>query len=576
MTQRDPAGTAGKDDRHLRGRPVGRDGPTGRARCTSTAARGLARPLAASALCGLLAVAACVPQPPQFVDYPASVSYAGEADSLGLADHLALPDAARQARQSQAARWREVAGTAAAPAERLRALRTVVGLDPTDGAAWLELAQQTRWLGDYQQVEDALAGCRAALGVATGRRRAIAGEAALCEAWLRYDRGEWKRGLAMADTAAAHGADDDAVQLIRALHLAGQGYNRRAEDIAYRFARRDHRAHWIYAVSFWRRGGPQAAHGIFTGTGTEIASGSADFVKGAMRPTTVHAAEAYRDFGTVEEMLENWWLAEQQYEYSREFVPGADHPSIVRRDHPPLAQGERGREMPVWLAFDRYYVTGSLSAYAALAFARFEADTAAASREFWVSAVLDAAGTLVRLDVDAARARRARGLVLAEIPARHAQARADLEAANRWFEARRIPDLRTQATLGRLYLLASRPARARPVLERATEVAPRDAEVWASLGLAYIHLGEIEPALAALRRALELDPELAVAWYNRGLLRYHLEDLPGAVADLEQAHRLAPQDAEIEALLQQLRQRLPVPEPAPEPAEDPGASERGT
>ncbi len=515
------------------------------------------RPLAGSLLgASLLIVAACSPRVPVTVDYPAAVRYAADADSLGLAAYLALPAAARSNRAAQADTWRQIASTAEAPARELQALRTVVGLVPSDASAWLQLARRSRWFGDYQQVEDALAGCRAAVPHATGRRHEVAGGAALCEAWLRYDRGEWRKGLAWADSASAHGADDDDVQLIRALHFAGLGRNRRAEDVAYRFARRDHRAHWIYAVSFWRRGGPQPAHGVFTGTGGESASGASDFVKGAMRPTTVRAAEAYRDFGTVEELLENWWLARQQYEYSARFVAGASHPSVIRVDRPPLGHPHGNREMPTWLAFDRYHVTGSLSAYCALAFERFEAAADPVAAEFWAAAVVDAAGSLVRLDVDAAWARRARGLVLAEVPRQRAQARADLEAANRWFEARRAPDLRTLTTLGRLYLLADRPARARPHLERASEVAPGNARIWASLGLSYIHVGETEPALAALRRALDLDPDLAVAWYNRGLLRYHLEDLPGAVSDLERAHQLAPQDPDIDRLLEQLRRRL--------------------
>jgi tetratricopeptide (TPR) repeat protein len=513
----------------------------------------------------LAVVAACTSPPPVTVEYPAAVRYAAESDSLSLSDYLALPASARAGRRTVADRWRAIAAAPPSPARELQALRTVVGLEPTDAPAWLQLARRSRWFGDYQQVEDALAGCRAAIPHAEGRRREVAGGAALCESWLRYDRGEWRRGLAWADSAAAQGAADDAVQLLRALHLAGLGHNRRAEDVAYRFARRDHRAHWIYGVSFWRRGGPQPAHGIFTGTGSDVASGSDDFVKGAMRPATVRAAECYRDFGTVEELLENWWLAEQQYEYSVEFVPGADHPSVMRVDHAPLGHRGGDRTLPTWLAFDRYHVTGSLSAYAALAFARFETAPDAATREFWAAAVVDATGSLVRLDVHRAWARRARGLVLAEVPAQHPQARADLEAARRWFEARRIGDLRTLTTLGRLHLLAERPARARPVLERASEVAPADASVWAALGLSYIHLGESERALAALRRALELDADLAVAWYNRGLLRYHLRDLPGAVRDLERAHELAPQDPDITRLLEQLRRRLDRQTPATDP-----------
>lgn len=504
----------------------------------------------------VLLLAACQPRTGTTVAYPEAVAYAAERDSVGLAAFAALPAAERDARRSEATTWRRVAQESASLDAELRALRTAVGLDPTQADAWLQLARLSRWYGDYVQVEDALAGCRGALPTAAGRRHDLAGKAAVCESWLRYDRGEWKRGLALCDSAAVHDADDDEVQLLRALHLAGTGRHRKAEDIAYRFAGRDHRAHWIYGVSYWRRGGPEPAHGIFTGTASAVSSGTSDFVKGVMRPTTVRAAECFRDFGTVEELQENWWLSEQQYEYSAEFVPGMETSGTARLDRRPLARAGEKDKVPVWIAFDRFYVTGSLSAYVALAFERFETAAADHEREFWASAVLDGAGTLVRLDVDEAWARRARGLVMAAIVGRQGQARVDLEAAQRWFDSHRVDDMRTVSTLARLYLEANRPARARPLLEQATRIQPENARAWSELGLAYVQLGEVEPALAALQRAIDLDETLAVAWYNRGLLRYHLEDLPGAVADLERAHELAPENAEVEALLEQLRQRL--------------------
>lgn len=212
--------------------------------------------------------------------------------------------------------------------------------------------------------------------------------------------------------------------------------------------------------------------------------------------------------------------------------------------------------MPVWLAFDRYYVTGSLSAYAALAYERFETAADASTREFWGAAVVDAAGTLIRLDFTAESARRARGLVLAESPENRARARADLEDVLRRLDNRRREDPVVLTTLARLYLQDDRPAAARPLLERAVRLEQESARAWSDLGLAYVRLGEEEPALAALQRAIDLDPELAVAWYNRGLLRYHLRDLPGAVADLERAHELAPDDPEVTALLQQMRRLM--------------------
>jgi tetratricopeptide (TPR) repeat protein len=278
-----------------------------------------------------------------------------------------------------------------------------------------------------------------------------------------------------------------------------------------------------------------------------------------MRPTTVRAAEAYRDFGTVEELLTNWWLAKQQYEFSADFVPNMDEAAVNRRDHSILGRSSDKDPMPVWLAFDRYYVTGSLSAYVALAFQRFEAATEPAQREFWAAAVLDGGGSLVRQENAEPWAKRARGLVMAEFAGRQGQARVDLEWALRWFDSHRVEDLRTLTTLARLYLEADRPARARPLLERASRVAPENARVWSDLGLAYVQINELEAALAALQQALDLDNQLAVAWYNRGLLRYHLDDLPGAVADLERAHELAPDDPNVEGLLTQLRKRLEQP-----------------
>ncbi len=508
----------------------------------------------------LLCFAACQPGTRRIVDFPADVRFAADSDSLGLAAHLALPASVRDARTREADIWRRRVVLAEDITVELQALRTVVGLDPTDAASWLQLARRTRWFGDYIQTEDALTACREAVRhLATGRHE-VAGRAAVCESWLRYDRGDWKRGRAWADSASAHGADDDEVQLLRALHLAGLGRNRKAEDIAYRFADRDHRAHWIYGVSFWRRGGPQPGHGIFTGTAGSVSSGATDFVQGEMRPTTVRAAECYRDFGAVEEQLGNWWNAEQKYEFSAGFVPDLDRASVARVAHPPLGRSPGDAAMPVWLSYDRYYVTGSLSAYTALAHARYEAALSPGEREFWGASVLDAVGTLVRLDIDIAWARRARGLVLADYVGKQGQARVDLEAALRWFDRHSVDDLRTMTTLAHLYLEADRPARARPILERASQLAPEDAQVWSDLGLSYIELGEVEPALAALRRALDLDEDLAVAWYNRGLLRYHLEDLPGAVSDLERAHELAPENAEIMGLLKQLRKRLGKPD----------------
>ncbi len=523
--------------------------------CRSRATAGLA--VAASLALALLA--GCQTGPSRLQYSPAELRYAASADSLGVAAFLSLPPAERRARADDARRWLDRADRAASLAPELRALRTAVGLDPTRAAAWLRLARLCRWYGDYQQAEDALAGFAAALPTLTSRRHLLAGHAAVTASWLRYDRGEWKRGLAWADSAAAHGETDDEVHLLSALHLAGLGRNRRAEDLANRFAQLDHRSHWIYGISFWHRGGGvETARSVFTGRDAGV---NAELLSGPMTPREPRAAECFRDFARVEELVGNWWEAERLYESSMKFVPGRRRAEVVRIDHAPLGHGGEV-EMPVWLAFDRYYVTGSLSAYTDLAFRRYRAATDQATREFWASAVVDAAGTCVRLGLDEPFARRARGLVLADVRTQWDQARQDLQAAQVEFDRRRLEDPETLATLGRLYLWADRPARARPLLERAVTAAPREPRPWSDLGLARIQLGQPDLALAALEQALALDADLAVAWYNRGLLRFHLDDLDGAVSDLEQARDLAPDDPEIATLLEELLRIRERPRPS--------------
>jgi tetratricopeptide (TPR) repeat protein len=491
--------------------------------------------------------------PPVQVD-PSAWSFAADADSLGVDAFLERPERERRSRRAEARRWLQRAHDASDLVTELRALRTAAGLDPTSGTAWLQLMRRTRWFGDYQQTEDALGGFYAALDHIPQDRHALAARVAVCMAWLRYDRGEWRDGLAWTDSAAVHGAPEEELQLLRALHWAGEGRNRRAEDIAYRFAQMDHRSHWIYGVSFWRRESAEPAHAIFTGrSGVSL---KPDVIAGSMYPQEPRAAECFRDFGLVEELMGNWWLAEQQYEAAIKHVRDADPPHVQRVDHPPLGRSASAVRMPIWLAFDRYYVTGSISAYADLAFDRYRAATDPARREFWASAAVDAAGTCVRLKIDEAWARRSRGLVLADFRDQREQARHDLLQAQRAFDRRAIEDLETIATLGNLYLRAERPQQARPLLEKAVALGPDRARAWSDLGLALVQLGEEDRALPALEQALALDPELAVAWYNRGLLRYHLDDLAGAVADLERAHELAPGDQNIGALLEQLRRRI--------------------
>jgi Flp pilus assembly protein TadD len=54
-------------------------------------------------------------------------------------------------------------------------------------------------------------------------------------------------------------------------------------------------------------------------------------------------------------------------------------------------------------------------------------------------------------------------------------------------------------------------------LERASHLAPRDAEIRFKLGLALNETGDLPGTRAALEEATRLEPNYARAWYNLGL-----------------------------------------------------------
>jgi tetratricopeptide (TPR) repeat protein len=504
----------------------------------------------------VLVVAGCAASRLGPAPYPDSIRYAADEDSLGL-------DAFRSLNaELQAVRRREAVSHLVALQEdlsldlRLRHLHTAVGLAPDNAEVWVQLLEHARWFGDDQLAEARLAGLRQAVAAAPDpgnqdlRRRA-----AQALAWLNYDRGLWLDGLAWADSADALG---DGNQVIRGLLLAGSGQYVYAGDVARKLAGHNDfssSARWVNGVAEWYRGNPELARAVvqLRRDPTFVVKpqeGPDAFIPGELRPQPGHAAECWRDLGMLEETLENWNDARANYLRSFAAVVGADGRGVVRADSRNLAGSSR--TLPVWLAFDRFYVTGSLSSYTALAYERYAAAGDAPTREFWASAAVDAAGSCIRRELDTPWALRTRG-ILQVSAGRLNEGRADLESAWRQLRRRRREDYATAATLGHLYLRDSRQAEAVPLLRTAVRLRPENAEPWADLGLALILTGELEAAKPALDKALELDPGMAVGWYNRGLMYYHAGQWSAAVADLERAARLAPEDQEIRRVLEQAR-----------------------
>jgi tetratricopeptide (TPR) repeat protein len=508
----------------------------------------------AVAIAVVLVVAGCAASRLAPASYPESIRYTATADSLGLEAYLALPPELRDLRRREAVRNLLAVRDDLSLDVRLRRLYTAIGLAPDLAEAWLQLLEHARWFADDQLAQSHLASMQRALAVtADPDQRALRQRAAQTMAWLSYDRGLWLDGLAWADSTEALGGGN---LVIRGLLLAGSGQFLYAGDVARRLASNDDfssDARWIRGVAEWYRGNPELARTVVQlrpgpGFGVKSQEGPDAFIPGELRPQPGHAAECWRDLGMLEETLENWDEARANYLRSFAAVAGADGRGVMRVDARNLA-GSR-RELPVWLAFDRFYVTGSLSSYTSLAYARFAAARDPQTREFWASAAIDAAGVCVRRELDTPWALRIRGLI--QVAAgRAAEGCADLEDTWRLLRLRHREDYATAATLGHLYLKDGRHADALPLLRTAVRLRPDTATPWADLGLTLILTGDLEGARPALDRALELDPELAVGWYNRGLLYYHARLWDAAVADLQRATELAPNDQEIARALAQ-------------------------
>ena len=480
---------------------------------------------------------------------PATVVFAAKADSLGLTDFTDLPEPQKQERRALAADWLERAEDRDPPDAKVQALINAAGLAPDDPEPWLELAEIWRWIGDYLRATDCLEHAAAAYRAIAGDpafadrgydyRRNVALRTALARAWLHYDRAEWDQGLDWATAAVRLEPGDDETMQINGLLKGAWGHWSHAQEISRDIRRRDEEdsdATWVAAVS-------EIGLGRFAEAFQMMLS---------LRPDREHAAECWRDKGAVAERLREWSYAVRWYQESAAALPLTDKSclSVVRFAVLDPRAPEAG--LPVWLAFDRYYVTGSLSAYAALALKNFDGHAAGPERDFWAGAVVNATGICLRRHVDEPWALRARGLVFAATGMPDLGI-ADLTRAGQLLASTGGADPRITAALGHMLLLKEDYRTALPYLQDAVDRSQNDAGAWSDLGLALIMTGETEAAETALTRAIDLDPRLPSAWYNRGLMYVHAGDYKQAERDLREAARLAPGNPELARLLQQTR-----------------------
>ena len=469
-------------------------------------------------------------------EYPAIVSYSDAADSLGLASFMALSADQQQVRRKRAARWAEMAANAQSVADQMRALRNVVGLDPLNARGWLELAELNRWCGRHQVTADYLQYAAPAIKRAPAAERpSLWLKMTLQWAWYHYDRGEWYQGLAWSDSSVVLNRSDHPTMLIRGLLLAGGGRSRDATYLASEIERLD------YTLSGWRwiRGITDYHRGLLSEAFNQL----------RFRPSPQHRAECWRDMGMVAEATQHWSEARRFYERSHSSLPLRENSLLVERACKVPPARDKDDWLPVWLAFDRYYVTGSLVAYAELARDRFAAASGSVEREFWADATLNATSVCIRKGIGLPWSRAWRGQVYAQLEMDR-QADLDMTRALRELDRRRQEDVATLAWLGRVRLRQESYQHALTLLQRAVAIDSTTARIWSDLGYALLMTKDLERAVVVLDRAISLDPTMAAAWYNRGLMHFYAQRWEESAADLQKAAQLAPTNETIAEVLQ--------------------------
>jgi len=475
---------------------------------------------------------------------PGNFVYSADADSLSLSAFDALPVAEQKSRRVQAGHWLDRYATAEHPSAKINALSNAVGLAPDDPSVWVRQARLWRWLGNYLKTVESLDAAAQAVrnfepGVHSWSKKEMQRQTALARSWLHYDRGEWQQGLDWAKAARQVAPGNVSVRQVYGLLAGHSGQRSEARGVADDITRSDEAssdASWILAAYRVSKNQHRQAYNLIMD----------------LNPNRGHQAECWREMGEIAEVLGEYSQAGRWYEESVHTLPFRSSTCLTKVRHARLWPGAQRTWQKVWLAFDRYYVTGSYSAYTRLALERFQRLKGGENKDFWAGQVVNATGILLRKEIDKPWAYRARGLVFAYM-GNPDRAIRDLKRASGLLKKLGRRDSKVASTLGHLYLEKENHNRALEYLQVAVELAPENAAVWRDYGLALIMSDQGPEAEEALTRALDLDPDSATSWYNRGLLYLHRQDYDRAVIDLEKAAGLAPGNAEVIKLLQKAK-----------------------
>jgi tetratricopeptide (TPR) repeat protein len=500
----------------------------------------------------IVGLAGCAGSSAEQYDDPGSTGFSAPEDSLGLEEFLALDPERQQARRDLAKVWVERSRKASKATDRMQALANAGGLTPDDPEIWLGLAEVWRWVGDNIRTKDCLDNAAAAVrqlgkndsglkNRSSSYRRDAALRTGVLRAWHHYDRAEYSEGLSWAKAAVNLEPGNALANQVMGVLEGSLGHRSRANEIAGGINRaRGYHTDAVWILSNLERsvGRHREAFNYFLG----------------LRPLEDHAAECFRDMGLAAERVQEWSYARRWYRESAAILPLEDTTCLSEITHARLDTRYRSSDQPVWLAFGRYFVTGSRSAYTALALERFESSESPEEKDHWAGLVVNSAGICLRMKEDTPWALRARGIVFSRTGMED-RGLEDLRRAASQLLALGIEDGRVEAEIGHLLLIREEQTRALNNLRRAVELEVDYAAAWSDLGLALIMTGDTKGAEAALTKALEIDPSSVTAWYNRGLMNLHADNLDQAEADLLKAAELAPDNQDVARLLQQVNRR---------------------
>jgi len=500
----------------------------------------------------LWGLAGCAGSSPEECSDVATSGFAVSVDSLGLEEFLALEPAHRKARRDQAETWLERSRGAGKASDRVQALIRAAGLAPDDPEIWLHLAGIWRWVGDNLRTKTCLNNAAAAirvLGLKTsdladrsgGYKKDAALRTAILRAWLHYDRAEYYQGLKWANAAVQLEPGNALARQVQGLLEASLGHRSRAHEIADDIQRsRGYHTDTAWILSNLDRswGRNREAFNYYLN----------------LRPNEDHAAECWRDMGLAAERVGEWSYARRWYRESAAALPFEDTSCLAEVSHERLDSRDMSSHQPVWVAFGRYFVTGSRSAFTAYALERFEQAESPEERDVWAGLLVNSAGICIRMNEDKPWALRARGIVFSRT-GKEGRGLEDLRRAAKSLADMGLQDGRVEAEIGHLLLKQEQQKNAIRNLRRAVELDADYAAAWRDLGLALIMAGDPDEAEKALTKSLELDGSSVTAWYNRGLLNMHAGRFDQAEADLNKAAELAPENQDVARLLQQVSRR---------------------